>query len=396
MSLLKAFFFLLLITACSKEKDLKGYWDVSLVIQDKTIPFQLNFLENKKVEFINSAESVVFDYERAGDKLIIELFNYDAQLILELNPDNKKLQGRWTRPNMDRPYGAPVTAVYSSPQERSLAPKLELAGKWKVEFFDDTGITSQGILVFRTEGENFYASVATPTGDYRYLTPMLKNDLLVLTGFDGIFAYYIEGILKDDTYSGTLYYGPYRQEKFKAKVAPNFELPDPTKTTQFSAQDFKDLTLPQLTGEKSSVLKALAGKKAKVIQIFGSWCPNCIDETKFINEWREQNPDRDVAFAMISFERSPNRAHAIKQLKKAQKMYDIDYPIFIGGHTPNEGINDVFKNVKNFISFPTTIYLDKDNNVYKVHAGFSGPATGKYYEEFKSSFNETIETLEKQ
>jgi len=44
-------------------------------------------------------------------------------------------------------------------------------------------------------------------------------------------------------------------------------------------------------------------------------------------------------------------------------------------------------------SFPTTIFIDKKGNVRKVHSGFSGPATGKFYEEFKTEFNALIDEL---
>ena len=32
--------------------------------------------------------------------------------------------------------------------------------------------------------------------------------------------------------------------------------------------------------------------------------------------------------------------------------------------------------------FPTTIIIDKKGDVRKIHTGFSGPGTGKYYTEF--------------
>jgi hypothetical protein len=31
--------------------------------------------------------------------------------------------------------------------------------------------------------------------------------------------------------------------------------------------------------------------------------------------------------------------------------------------------------------------------VRKIHSGFSGPATGKFFEEFKTEFNELIDQL---
>ena len=77
-------------------------------------------------------------------------------------------------------------------------------------------------------------------------------------------------------------------------------------------------------------------------------------------------------------------------------MLEIDYPILIGGYTRDTKVEDVLPQLKNFISFPTTIILDKNNRVRKIHAGFSGPATGKYYEDFILEFNSTIDRLLKE
>jgi hypothetical protein len=46
-----------------------------------------------------------------------------------------------------------------------------------------------------------------------------------------------------------------------------------------------------------------------------------------------------------------------------------------------------------FLSFPTTIFIDKNGKVRKVHTGYNGPATGKYYQEFLKEFNDTVDGL---
>jgi hypothetical protein len=45
-------------------------------------------------------------------------------------------------------------------------------------------------------------------------------------------------------------------------------------------------------------------------------------------------------------------------------------------------------------AFPTTIFLNKDKKVIKIHTGFNGPATGVEYQKFVSWFDEMVEKLE--
>ena len=43
------------------------------------------------------------------------------------------------------------------------------------------------------------------------------------------------------------------------------------------------------------------------------------------------------------------------------------------------------------MSFPTSIFIGKDGNVWRIHTGFNGPATGKAYIDFKNKIRYEIE-----
>jgi hypothetical protein len=45
------------------------------------------------------------------------------------------------------------------------------------------------------------------------------------------------------------------------------------------------------------------------------------------------------------------------------------------------------------LAFPTTIFIDKKGKVRKIHTGFSGAGTGKYYTEFVENFEVFIDKL---
>ncbi len=136
--------------------------------------------------------------------------------------------------------------------------------------------------------------------------------------------------------------------------------------------------------------------KIKVLQIFGSWCPNCLDETYFLSEWINQNPGKAEIIA-LSFESAETDAKAIKNIKKVINKTGASYTFLLASKNRSEfGPNKLFPDLVNFISYPTTIFLDKNNKVRKIHAGFNGPATGIYYDNFKSEFNSYINQLLKE
>ncbi|MEM7513538.1 MAG: TlpA family protein disulfide reductase, partial [Bacteroidota bacterium] len=38
--------------------------------------------------------------------------------------------------------------------------------------------------------------------------------------------------------------------------------------------------------------------------------------------------------------------------------------------------------LNHIMSFPTSIFIDRKGRVRKIHTGFYGPGTGKYYDQF--------------
>src|SRR5690606_279903 len=98
--------------------------------------------------------------------------------------------------------------------------------------------------------------------------------------------------------------------------------------------------------------------------------PNCLDEMNFLIPWYKNNKDKGVEIIALAFERSLGPTEAKQQLKKVQQKKDIPYPLLIAGSTSQEKPMDIIPGLKNFISFPTTVFLNKKHEVIKVHAGF--------------------------
>ena len=71
----------------------------------------------------------------------------------------------------------------------------------------------------------------------------------------------------------------------------------------------------------------------------------------------------------------------------------IKYEILFAGQSGTEFASKALPQINGIASFPTTIFIDRKGNVRKIHSGFSGPATGKFYEEFKTEFNALIDEL---
>ena len=58
-----------------------------------------------------------------------------------------------------------------------------------------------------------------------------------------------------------------------------------------------------------------------------------------------------------------------------------------------ESIAGALSELDNFSSYSTTIFIDRQGKIRKIHTGFNGPATGLYYQEFIEDFNIQVDSL---
>lgn len=109
----------------------------------------------------------------------------------------------------------------------------------------------------------------------------------------------------------------------------------------------------------------------------GTWCPNCKDAARFLNTMRNKYFEKGLRIAGFCFERGTPEVGAEKVRRYAQHL-NLSYPLVYAGPLKVEEVNKVFPGLKNFISYPTLIIIDKSGKVRGIHAGFNGPATGAY------------------
>jgi hypothetical protein len=118
-----------------------------------------------------------------------------------------------------------------------------------------------------------------------------------------------------------------------------------------------------------------------------------LDEAAFLSPWYKANRERGVEIIGLAFERRNDIEYAKNQLSIFIEKFSIEYDILFAGSTGAESVARVLPEIPRLMSYPTTFFIDKKSNVRKIHTGFSGPATGQFYEDFKINFNSTIDAL---
>lgn len=389
-----------LIFSCSiKNKDMAiGIWRGVIKLQGQELPFNFEVVENGedkvKLILINASERLnVDDVVIKGDSLYINMPLFDSRIQAKIN--GNKLTGNFIK-NYVKDYNLPFEATHGIEyrfKEGKGSPEF-VAKKFKVQFADDAdSIYTVGL--FNQNGNKLTGTILTTTGDHRYLDGMVERDSLFLSAFDGEHAYLYKGkIYPDSSLTGKYWSGKGYNTSFKAIPNDTIELPDVNKIT-YLKPGYEKLTFsfPGLNGEHVSLHDSKYKNKVVIIQLLGSWCPNCMDETMFLAPWYKKNKSRGVEVIGLAYEKKDDFRYAKDRVQRMKDRLNVTYDLAIAGTSDKASASKSLPMLNSVLAFPTTIFIDKDGKVRKIHTGFSGPGTGIYYEKFVEEFNGTVDKL---
>jgi thiol-disulfide isomerase/thioredoxin len=380
-----------------------GMWRAVLQVEKTTIPF--NFYLSKKdatlqVEFVNGEEKLATDkVEIIGDSIKIPFYLFDTELV-GIYKDNK-IVGEWIRYGLASAYRVPFEAIpatyrfFEKPQTTA-----NFTGTWEVDFLNEKGeSTEKAVGIFAQNSTNITGTFLTTTGDYRFLSGNVQASTAYLSTFDGSHAYLFEATLETDSIiRGKFFAGKSGFQTWKAKRNPQAKLPD-ANTLTFLKEGYDKIafSLPNLDGKMVSLADEKYKGKVIIVQLLGSWCPNCMDETAFLspfyNKHKKQKKYKDLEIIGLAFERSPEVATAKVRVEKMKKRFAIEYELLLAGINDKQKAAEILPMLNAVLAFPTTIFIDKKGKVRKIHTGFSGKATGEYYNKFTDEFAIFIEKL---
>jgi thiol-disulfide isomerase/thioredoxin len=122
--------------------------------------------------------------------------------------------------------------------------------------------------------------------------------------------------------------GNHWKEDWVAEKNDTVELPDPDSLTFLKSEyDKFNFSFPDLDSVVVRFTDKKFQKKVVVIQIMGSWCPNCVDESIFLADFYRKNHSRGIEFIGIAFEKTSDFSKSSFQCKKNEKSFGNRLPI---------------------------------------------------------------------
>jgi thiol-disulfide isomerase/thioredoxin len=348
----------------------------------------------------NAGETIRVDrLVRKGDSLMVDMPFFESEMRLSVDRSGV-MRGDWIKGTTSQDlYQAVVLKPGRTRFPLHAGPaRVEVSGRWSVRFRRPDGTFRNAVAEFKQKGSFLTGTFLTPTGDYRYLEGIVSGDSLQLSCFDGSHAFYFgarmtsEGALINGIFaSGLTHLEPWaaiRDEEASLDGAL-------AAMSLRSGKDSLSFRFQDLEGQWVSLRDARFKDKVVIIQIMGSWCPNCMDETQFLSTYYNLNGSRGIEVVALAYEYSTDTVRARRSLLKFRDRFDVRYPMLITGVTSADSLRTekTLPELTPIKAFPTTIYIGRDGKVKEIHAGFSGPATGWHHEAFKQEFDKRIHQL---
>jgi thiol-disulfide isomerase/thioredoxin len=379
-----------------KAQSIAGLWDGVVRVGDFDVPFRIEFAgEGSNIQgwFFNGDEHVTSTGGRlAGKSLTLNFDHYASRL--EVTLEDGVLKGK---------YGNPARAQYdfeARPHQQAVASSgavPTIGGLWEIPNDSPKGEHAWRFIV-RQSGPEIAAAILRVDGDTGTLTGTFKDGKVLLSHFSGARPSVIELAPQAD---GTLELGfksPHggirkltaiRPADARVKGLP--EPADPTLHTRVkNPNELFRFSFPDLNGNVVSNTDARFKNKVILVNVTGSWCPNCHDEAPFLAELYRKYRSLGLEIVALDFE-EPEQRKDPARLQAFIKRYGIEYTYLIAGE-PGE-LQTKIAQAENLNAWPTTFFLGRDGLVRGVHAGFAAPASGEFHTQLRLDFTNTVERL---
>jgi thiol-disulfide isomerase/thioredoxin len=333
---------------------------------------------------------------------------YDSEVNATLSEDGRRLQGEWHKTVQAGRSKMPFSAVKGD--ERRFVPELDsslepvegapesITGHWAIEFSEEDGSTYPARAELDSRGSKLTGTILTETGDYRYLDGSYSNGWMLLSVFDGGHAFLFrarvspEQTMEGDFWSRDSYHATFTGRRLHEGDGDGRG--NPWELVKLTDKDGRfDFEFPDLAGKLVSSSDERFSDKVVLVDIFGSWCPNCNDQAPLLASWYRKYHGGGLEIVGLAYEMTGDADRDRKYLGKYRDKYGIEFTLLLAGVADKAEASKTVPALSEIASYPTAIFIGRNGKVRRIYSGFSGPATRAHHRKMVSEQEELIEKL---
>ncbi len=372
-------------------QSIAGMWQGTVTVNGAEIPFRF--------ELAGSGGNVAGTFFN-GDQRFTSTSGNLANNALELNWDyfaaklTATVSGDSIEGTYNRARSRPLAfRAHRGMAETALANAPSIGGVWVLENVQSSKGESAWNFIVEQKGSHLSAAILRVDGDTGTLDGAYRDGKFVFSHFSGVRPARVEVSVNPE---GTLTVAEgrhtmtaYRPDAVRAKGLA--EPDDPSKHTGVkNAAERFHFAFHDLDGKPVSDADPRFKDKVVLVNIFGSWCPNCHDEAPFLESTYQKYRGAGLEIVALAFEEADQLKDPTR-LRAFLKRYGIDYTVLLCGTT--DEAKEKLSQASNWDAWPTTFFLGRDGRVRAVHTGFPSKASGELYTKAMEDFTSQVEQL---
>jgi thiol-disulfide isomerase/thioredoxin len=382
---------------------LTGLWDAKVDYGAVQVPFEFGIEQTAQGVsgwFFNGDEKISSDggHFDAGH-LVLDFPSYGRQVDARLDAGGT-LTGTYgpaAAGSTLRVYPFTAQRAAVTPRRRSgKVPSIE--GLWIISAQSEKGGEKSWRLIVHQDGAHVRAAILRIDGDTGTLTGDWQDGKFVLSHFDGARPLLIEltavggnslTVLLRNSDGSNVPLSGYRVADARARGIGD-PVDPATHTSVRNPEEPLRFSFPDLSGHVVSNTDERFRGKVVVVDVAGSWCPNCHDEAPFLETLYRSYHARGLEIVTLSFEEPEQYANPTR-LRAFVRDFGLSYTVLLAGT-----LDDLHRRLPQAVgldAYPTTFFIGRDGLVKSVHAGFAARATGEFNTQLKQEFTARIEKL---
>ena len=135
-----------------------------------------------------------------------------------------------------------------------------------------------------------------------------------------------------------------------------------------------EFELPDLEGNMVSLSDTRFQNKAVIVNIWGSWCGQCISEIPEFLRLQSKYGEQGLELVGIAFESGSDKEQ-LEKIQKAVKRHKVNYLTLQGGETDRKHVESVIQGLEGFKGYPTTFFIGRDGKVADILVGYWGASS---------------------
>lgn len=391
---------------------LVGTWRAVLESPGGELPFALRVRESNGgllATVVNGEEEApMSSVHHEGNRVVLATDWYDSEITATLSEDGGTMIGQWRKTGPGgtdsvlpfRAHRGQTHRFGDEPTHAGAEPPgfTSVQGSWSARFQDEDG-TEPAVGEFEQQGTRVTGTFLTPTGDYRFLEGDFRRGVLRLSAFDGAHAFLFravakpDGTLAGDFWSRDGYHATWSAQRLE-DAAVGSVLPDPFDQAHVTNEDRRfRFALRDLEGRLVSSSDERFDGKVVLVNLFGSWCPNCNDEAPLLATWDRTYRDQGLEIVGLAFEMTGDAERDRKLVRRYAERHDLEFPLLLAGTSDKQEAAATLPDLDRVVAYPTSIFIGRDGTVRHIHSGFAGPGTGEHHERLVAQLTEVLESL---